>query len=73
MSTSTSASEQSLRISAEELRTRLESGEAATLLDVRNNKPWETSPVKIAGAIRVRPADWHIDASWPKDRLTVVY
>lgn len=73
MSTSTSASEQSLRISAEELRTRLESGEAATLLDVRNNKPWETSPVKIAGAIRVRPADWHIDSSWPKDRLTVVY
>ena len=73
MSTPTHASEQSLRISPEELRTRLESGEAATLLDVRNDKPWEKSSVKIAGAIRVRPADWHIDPAWPKDRLTVVY
>jgi len=73
MSTPTHASSQSLRIGAEELRTRLESGEAATLLDVRNDKPWETSPVKIAGAIRIRPAEWHMDPSWPKDRLTVVY
>jgi rhodanese-related sulfurtransferase len=73
MSTPTRASEQSLRMDAQELRTRLEAGEAATLLDVRNDKPWETSPIKMAGAIRVRPADWHIDPSWPKDRLTVVY
>lgn len=70
---STHASEQPLRIGAEELQPRLASGEAATLLDVRNDKPWETSSVKIAGAIRVRPADWHIDPSWPKDRLTVLY
>ncbi|MGH7173735.1 MAG: rhodanese-like domain-containing protein [Gemmataceae bacterium] len=73
MSTPTHASEQSLRIGAEELRRRLESGEPTTLLDVRNDKPWERSPVKIAGAIRIRPAEWHIDPSWPKDRLTVVY
>jgi rhodanese-related sulfurtransferase len=73
MSAPTHASEQSLRIGVEELRTRLESGEAATLLDVRNDKPWETSTVKIAGALRVRPSEWHIDPSWPKDRLTVVY
>lgn len=73
MITPTQTSEQSLRINVEELRTHLESGEAATLLDVRNDKPWETSSVKIAGAIRVRPADWHIDPAWPKDRLTVVY
>lgn len=73
MNMPTHASGQSLRIGAEELRTRLESGEAATLLDVRNDKPWEKSSVKIAGAIRVRPADWHLDPSWPKNRLTVVY
>jgi hypothetical protein len=54
MNTPTHASEQSLRIGAEELRTRLGSGETATLLDVRNDKPWEKSSVKIAGAIRVR-------------------
>lgn len=73
MSTSIHASEQSLRISADQLRTRLESGEAATLLDVRNDQPWDKSSIKITGAIRVRPADWHIDPSWPQDRLTVVY
>jgi hemerythrin-like domain-containing protein len=72
-STPTHASEQPLRIGAEELRARLESGEAATLLDVRNDKPWTTSSIKIVGAIRVHPADWHIDPSWPKDRLTVFY
>jgi hypothetical protein len=36
MNTATHASEQSLRIGAEELRTRLKSREAATLLDVRS-------------------------------------
>lgn len=73
MSMPTHASEQSLRIGAEELRTCLESGEAATLLDVRNDKPWEESSAKIAGAIRVRPSDWHIDPAWSEDILTVVY
>jgi rhodanese-related sulfurtransferase len=64
---------QDLRIGADEVKARLASGETATLLDVRNDGPWETSAVKIAGAIRVQPADWHIDSSWPKDRLTIVY
>ena len=73
VSRSTHASEPSLRIGAAELQARLESGETATLLDVRNDKPWDTSPIKMAGAIRVRPSDWHIDPSWPKGRLTVVY
>ncbi len=40
MSTPTHASEQSLRIGAEELRMRLESGDAVTLLDARGNKDW---------------------------------
>jgi hypothetical protein len=62
-----------LRIEAEEVNTRLQSGAPVTMLDVRNDKAWEAIPVKIAGAIRVPPADWRVDASWPKDRLTVVY
>ncbi len=73
MSTPTHASEQSLRISAEELRTRLESGEAVTLLDARGHMDWEASPDKIRGAIRIHPTDFHIDPSWPNDQLTVVY
>jgi|GEM_PF-3459211 hypothetical protein len=73
MSTPNHASEQSLRISAEELRTRLESGEAATLLDARRHKDWEASPDKICGAIHIDPTHFRIDPSWPNDQLTVVY
>jgi hypothetical protein len=73
MNTPTHASEQSLRISAEELRTRLESGEAATLLDARGHKDWEASPDKIRGAVHIDPTHFHVDPSWPNDQLTVVY
>lgn len=62
-----------LRIGADEVKSRLQSGEPITLLDVRNDKAWEAIPVKISQAIRIRPADWHMDGSWPKDQLMVVY
>lgn len=62
-----------VRIGADEVKARLLSGEPITMLDVRNDRAWGSSPVKVPGAIRVRPADWHIDPSWPKGRLTVVY
>ena len=62
-----------LRIDADEVKARPQSGAPVTMLDVRNDKAWEATPVKVPGAVRIRPADWHIDSSWPKDRLTVVY
>jgi hypothetical protein len=62
-----------LRIDVGEVEARLQSGVPVTMLDVRNDKAWEANPVIIPGAIRVPPADWRVDASWPKDRLTVVY
>jgi hypothetical protein len=62
-----------LRIGADEVKARLQSGVPVTMLDVRNDKAWETSPLKIAGSIRIGPADWHIDPSWPKGQLLVVY
>jgi hypothetical protein len=62
-----------LRIGVDEVKARLQSGEPITILDVRNDPDWEATPVKIAGAIRIRPADWHIDATWPKGQLAVVY
>ncbi len=62
-----------MEIGAEEVKARLLSGVPITVLDARNDKAWEASPVKVHGAIRVRPADWQIDPSWPKDQLTVVY
>ena len=61
------------RISADDVKARLQSGVPVTMLDVRNDKAWEATPIKIPGAIRIRPADWHIDGSWPKGQLTVVY
>ena len=73
MNTPHDAVGQTLRIDVEEVRTRQQSGSRVTMLDVRNDNAWESSPVKIQGAIRIRPAEGHIDPSWPKDRLTVVY
>ena len=64
------SAEKRLRINADEVNMRLEAGEPIAVLDARNREPWESSPVKVRGAIR-----WtgRIDPSWPKDRLTVVY
>ena len=61
---------QRLRISVDEFKKRLQAGEPVTVLDARNRGPWESSPVKIQGAMR-----WtgHINPSWPKHQLTVVY
>ena len=70
MNATNHASDDNLRIGVEEFKQRLESGEPITVLDARNREPWESSPVKVPGAVR-----WvsRIDLSWPKDRLMVVY
>ena len=62
-----------LLIGAEEVKARLQGGVPMTVLDARNARAWESSPIKVQGAIRISPAGWHIDPSWPKERLTVVY
>jgi hypothetical protein len=62
-----------VRISASELKSRLESGEPITMVDLRNDHAWESGLIKIRCAVRVRPAEWRIDPSWPKDRLTALY
>lgn len=59
------------RISKEELKQRLESGEPPVLVDARLKYPFEHSTVKLPGAIRyviggARPA-------LPRDRDIVVY
>ena len=43
------------------------------MLVVRNDKASEATPVKVPRAVRIRPADWHIDASRLKGQLMVVY
>jgi len=68
-----SAAVESVRIDVNDLKERLEAGEAVTILDVRGTEPWEQSTAKIQGALRLDPYHFHIDPSWPKDRLTVAY
>lgn len=58
---------------SQKLRIGVEEVARVTMLDVRNDKAWQSSPVKIRGAIRIRPAEGHIDPTWPKGQLTVVY
>jgi hypothetical protein len=73
MNTPQQAVIQKLRIGVEEFKPRLLSGEPVTVLDARNDQDWESSPIKVRGAIRVQSATWHADPSWPKDRFMVVY
>jgi hypothetical protein len=60
-------------MSAQDLKSRLEAGEPATVLDVRGAKAWDSSNEKIRGAARVDPGHLQIDTRWPKDQLTVAY
>ena len=62
-----------LRIGVDEVKARLQSGEPITILDVRNDTAWDVTSVKIPGSVRILPAEWHLDASWPKGQLAVVY
>lgn len=62
-----------LRIGPEDAKPRMEAGEAITVLDARGQRDWESSPVKVRGALRIHAGDLHIDPSWPRERLTVVY
>lgn len=73
MSVSSQHTARSLRLNAQDLKTRMAAGEPVTILDVRGEGDWASSPVKLRGAIRVHAARLEIDPSWPRDRLTVVY
>jgi hypothetical protein len=64
---------QSLRVSPAALKGRLEAGEPVTILDTRGAQAWQSSAVKLRGAVRADAQDLHVDPGWPKDRLTVAY
>ncbi|MFL5242176.1 MAG: rhodanese-like domain-containing protein [Gemmataceae bacterium] len=61
------------RISPEDLKARMKSGEPFTAIDVRNPAAWGSSNAKIPGAFRAEAGSFRVEPSWPKDRLTVVY
>ena len=73
MATASPTTTQLPPISAEDAKRRLEAGESATILDVRNPKVWNSSNVKIRGAIRLDPSQPRFDPAWPKDLFTLIY
>ena len=64
---------QPARISAEEAVSHMQEGRPVTVLDARSPQAWGENRLKVRGAVRIDRDRLHIDPSWPKDRLTVVY
>lgn len=64
----------SIRISKEDVKRRMDAGEEIVFLDIRNPGPWERSEQKIKGAVRMplKEIDQHID-SIPKGKPVVTY
>jgi len=61
-------------ITPAELRSRIESGESITLLDLRKQEDFEAAPVLIPGAVKLDPAkvaEW--EGTMPPDGNVVIY
>lgn len=62
------------RITVDELKQRMDSGEQFTVIDVRNPKAWEEADTVIPGAIRVPLDELEQNlARIPKNRPVVAY
>jgi hypothetical protein len=61
------------RVGVEDLKEWVDAGRPATILDARGSQAWDSTNVKIRGAIRVDPKAFRVDPAWPKDQMTVVY
>ena len=62
------------RITADELKHRMDLHEPLTIIDARAPDAWKSSNVRIPGAIRVPPddVDTHL-SEIPRDRVIVAY
>ena len=62
------------RITADEVKKRMEQGESILFIDTRNSHDWGESDVKLPGALRIhfRELEQHLD-ELPRDRLIVTY
>jgi rhodanese-related sulfurtransferase len=62
------------RVTVDEVKERMDRGEAFTFVDTRNPQAWTEANTKLPGAIRV-PADeveQHLDEI-PRDRTVIAY
>jgi rhodanese-related sulfurtransferase len=62
------------RISPEELRDKLETGEAIVIVDLRLPQDFASAPLTLPGAIRLAPEEMaHRHSEIPRDREVVLY
>jgi rhodanese-related sulfurtransferase len=62
------------RVTVDEVKERMDRGEAFTFIDTRNPKAWAEAETKLPGALRI-PADeidQHLDEI-PRDRTVISY
>jgi rhodanese-related sulfurtransferase len=65
---------ENLRITTDELRERMESGEDVTIIDTRNPQAWGQSDVKLPEAIRVHADKLEEELpEIPRDKMVVAY
>jgi rhodanese-related sulfurtransferase len=62
------------RVTVDEIRERMDRGEAFTFLDTRNPQAWAEADTKLPGAIRlpVDEVEQHLDQI-PRDRTVITY
>ncbi len=73
MATATQTTPATLRMDAAEAKRRIEGGEPAIILDVRNAQAWDQSETKIAGAQRISAERFQPNPAWPKNQLILAY
>jgi len=62
------------RVTVDEVKERMDRGEAFTFVDTRNPKAWAEADTKLPGAIRITAdeAEQHLDQI-PHDRTVITY
>jgi len=62
------------RVTAEEIKERMERGEQFTFVDARNPKAWQESGEELPGAIRMTPEEAERRISeLPRNRAIITY
>lgn len=62
------------RVTVDEIKQRMDRGEAFTFIDTRNPKAWAAATTKLPGAIRILAdeVEQHLDEI-PHDRTVIAY
>ena len=62
------------RVTADEVKARMDRGEKFAFIDARNPEAWAESDVKLPGALRMRPEEAEKRVGdLPRDRTIITY